>query len=360
MTVRLRSVLDTIPVYRPGESPDECGPRNAIKLSSNESPWEPPAAVVRAIEKSALSVNRYPDYYEQDLCRELAGVLGVDASCVCVDNGSGTLLQDVVRIVCDQGDNVVYCTPTFAAYEIDIKLAGAIPKTVPLDETYSYAPQAMIDAVDDKTRMVLVCNPNNPTGTYLTADVLDAFVDVLPDECLVVIDEAYHDFERVEPQDSSLGLVVAHDNVLLLRTFSKAFGLAGIRVGYCIGSSYLIDAINKTVAEFSVSSPAQAAARACLSPETLTEIEARVATLVDTRERFQKGLKNAGIDFIPSSSNFVMLPRPNAMETFELLKRDGIITRPFSAPEGIRITIGTEEQMARVAQCLGFELPEAE
>lgn len=358
MPVELRKVLGTIPVYRPGESPDECEIDNAFKLSSNESPWEPPASVIAAIERAAMTLNRYPDYYEVDLCESLGVYLGFEPEWICVDNGSGTLLQDLVRIVCDADDEVLYCTPTFAAYEIDVKLAGAKPVTCPLDSSYTFDLDAMLAAITPKTRMILICNPNNPTGTYLAADAIGAFVSRVPNDVLVVIDEAYHDFERKEALDASLALPRSHDNVVLLRTFSKAFGLAGMRIGYCIAAPYLIDAINKTVAEFSVSTPAQAAALACLKPATLKVIERRVEEIVENRELLEKGLEQAEISFIPSSSNFVMLPCEENMALFNALKSRGIITRPFDSPRGIRITIGTLEQMKLVAEALGFTLPE--
>lgn len=358
MPVKLRKVLESIPVYRPGESPDECDAAGSFKLSSNESPWEPPTTVIAAIEQAATTLNRYPDYYEVELCQKLGERFGFEPEWICVDNGSGTLLQDLVRIVCDAGDEVLYCAPTFAAYEIDVRLAGANPVTCPLDGSFTFDLNALLAAITPQTRMILICNPNNPTGTYLTAEDLEAFIAKAPDDILVVIDEAYHDFERVEPLDASLEIARKHDNAVLLRTFSKAFGLAGMRIGYCIAAPYLIDAINKTVAEFSVSTPAQAAALACLKPATLKAIERRVDEIVENRMLFEKGLGRAGIGFIPSNSNFIMLPCADNMGLFEKLKAAGIITRPFDNPRGIRITIGTAEQMKRVADALGFTFPE--
>ncbi|MCH4053435.1 MAG: histidinol-phosphate transaminase [Atopobiaceae bacterium] len=352
MAVRLREALASIPVYRPGETPDECGPASAAKLSSNESPWEPPAPVVEAVAKAAATLNRYPDFYEVDLCERLAERYGLDAGQVSVDNGSGSLLQDAVRIVCDQGDEVLYCTPTFAAYEIDVVLAGAKPKTVPLGADWRYDVAALQAAVTDRTRMVLVCNPNNPTGTFLTTDELRELVRGLPDDVLVVIDEAYHEFECVEPQDASLGLLKEFDNVMILRTFSKAFGLAGMRIGYCLADSELVDAINKTIVEFSVSTPAQAAGLACLTPEVGKVLDERTQTIIRNREAFEDKLRAGGVGFIPSSSNFVMVPLPSSMEAFDLLKDAGIIARPFDDPEGIRVSVGTAEQMDRVAEVL--------
>ena len=356
MSVKLRDVLATMPVYRPGESPDECEMEGAFKLSSNESPYEPPVAVQRAIECTLSELNRYPDYYKEALCDELAAYYGLPVGMVAVDNGSGTLLQDLVRICCDAGDEVAYCAPTFAAYEIDVKLAGAVPVVLPLDGSSTFDLDALARAVEPRTRMIVVCNPNNPTGTYVAAPALEAFIARVPADVLVVIDEAYHDFERVEPLDATLRLLSAHDNVVLLRTFSKALGLAGMRIGYCLAARYLVDAINKTIAEFSVSSPAQAAARACLAPEVDALVKRRVDDIVFQRNRFEQALAEAHIAYIPSSANFVMLPTPEPMRLFATFKDAGVITRPFENPSGVRITIGTAEQMERAARALDIVL----
>lgn len=358
MAVRLRRILKYIPVYRPGGTPDECGAATAVKLSSNECPWEPPAEVIEAIAQSAHTLNRYPDFYEEELCAKLAEFYGVEPGQVVVDNGSGTLIQDLVRTVCDDGDEVVYCTPSFAAYDIDVMLAGAVPVKVPLDGLYRYDLEGMLSAVTPKTRMVIICNPNNPTGTFRTTAEIRRFIDSLPPEIMVLIDEAYHEFERMEPLDASLSLVERYDNVVLMRTYSKAFGLAGMRIGYCITRDYLVDAVNQAVAEFSVSSPAQAAAIKMLEHPVYRQIAERTAQVVGLRERFEKGLKAAGIEYIPSSSNFVMLPM-DPEEGFAKMEGAGFIVRPFDNPRGIRITMGTEEQMRGVCRALGFELPEA-
>ena len=353
MAVRLRQVLSEIPIYRPGGCPEEQGEAGAVKLSSNESPWKPPQQVVDAVARAASTLNRYPDFYKEELVAALAAHLGLAPGQVAVDNGSGTLLQDVVRVVCDAGDEVVLACPTFAAYEIDVLLAGAVPVKVPLDAAYAHDLPAMARAVGPRTRLVLVCNPNNPTGTFLSARELRDFVAGLPGDVLVVVDEAYREFQRVEPARASLALLGEFDNVLLMRTFSKAYGLAGMRVGYCMAHPDVIDAVNKTVAEFSVSSCAQAAALACLRPEVRAVLDERVGQIVEQREKFECALAAAGIDYIPSQSNFVMLPQAG-MTGFESLARAGVICRPFDNPEGIRITVGAPGDMERVARGLGL------
>lgn len=357
MSVRFRTVLDSIPIYRPGGCPEEQGEATALKLSSNESPWSPPESVVEAVAKAAHGLNRYPDFYKVDLAHALARHYGVVDEQIAVDNGSGTLLQDIVRIVADRDDEVVFGNPSFAAYEIDVLIAGAKPIKVPLDESWTYDLDALKDAMGPRTRLVLLCNPNNPTGTFLTTEHIRAFMQSIPDDVLVVVDEAYHEFVTLEPQEASLSLLEEFDNILLLRTFSKAFGLAGMRIGYCLAAPEVIDAINKTVAEFSVSIPAQAAALACLEPETLAVINDRVAEIVRNREQLQTLLDEAGIPYLPSQSNFVMLPQ-DPVEGFDRLAQGGVICRPFDTPAGIRITIGSSENMHRVAKAMGLTWPQ--
>lgn len=353
MAVRLRKILEEIPIYRPGGCPDEKGEESAIKLSSNESPWPTPDAIVDAITRSAHGLNRYPDFYKVALAEALAAQVGLISEQVAIDNGSGTLLQDLVRIVADAGDEVIYGTPSFAAYEIDVLLAGARPVKVSLDAAYTYDLYAMAEAVNERTRLVLICNPNNPTGTFRTTTEIRAFMRRIPTHVLVVVDEAYHEFVTAEDQEDSLALLDEFNNIVLLRTFSKAFGLAGMRIGYCLAAPYLVDAINKTIAEFSVSIPAQAAALACLESQTLDLLRARVKTIVSNRETFEILLAEAGIKFIPSQSNFIMLPQDPELG-FARLEAGGVICRPFNDPEGIRITIGSDKDMERVARALGL------
>lgn len=353
MSVQLRTLLESIPVYRPGCCPEEQGEKTAIKLSSNELPWGPPPPVIAAITEAAFALNRYPDFYKVELVAALAARYGLKDEQVGVDNGSGTLLQDMVRIVADQGDEVIYATPSFAAYKIDVLLAGAVPVEVPLDVSYTYDLAAMRAAITDRTRLIFICNPNNPTGTLLSSEALRAFLQQIPSRILVVVDEAYHEFVTAERQDASLHLLDEFDNVVLMRTFSKAFGMAGMRLGYCMASPDIIDACNKTIAEFSVSAPAQAGALACLEPDILAIMQEHVAEIVRNRDDFERCLDRAGIDYIPSQSNFIMLPG-NAERDFARLSTGGLICRPFEEPAGIRITVGSHADMDRAVKALGL------
>ncbi len=353
MPVQFRALLESIPVYRPGCCPEEQGEKTAIKLSSNELPWGPPAQVIAAITEAALSLNRYPDFYKVELAQALAAHYGLKDEQIAVDNGSGTLLQDMVRIVADQGDEVIYGTPSFAAYKIDVILAGAVPVEVPLDAAYVYDLAAMQAAITDRTRLIFICNPNNPTGTFLTADVLRTFLRQVPSHILVVVDEAYHEFVTAERQDASLRLLDEFDNLVLMRTFSKAFGMAGMRIGYCMASPDVIDACNKAVAEFSVSTPAQAGALACLEPDVLTVVREHVAEIVRNRDDFEASLDASDIEYIPSQSNFIMLPG-DPEKGFADLSVGGLICRPFDDPAGVRITVGSRSDMDRAVKTMGL------
>ena len=222
MTVRLRSIFDEIPTYRPGECPDEEEGDQLIKMSSNELPWGPSEQLKTSLLSAFESINRYPDFYKQNLSIELAKYTNMQPENIFADDGSGTLLQDLVRLVVNDGDEVVFGSPSFAAYDIDVLLAGGVSVKVPLDESWTYDLEGVEHAITDKTRMVLLCNPNNPTGTFLTTAQIRVFLQKIENTgILVVIDEAYRDFVNCEDCEASSSLVSEFDNVVLLRTFPR-------------------------------------------------------------------------------------------------------------------------------------------
>lgn len=348
MSVRLRSIFDSIPTYRPGGCPDEEEGDQLIKMSSNELPWGPSDRLRAALDRAFDTVNRYPDFYKQELSARLADYVGMNPENIFADDGSGTLLQDLVRIVVNAGDEVVFGSPSFAAYDIDVVLAGGVSVKVPLDGNWTYDLQGCEQAITGKTRMVLLCNPNNPTGTFLKTDDIRRFLERIPDDILVVVDEAYRDFVSVdvEPYDASVELVRDFDNVVLLRTFSKAFGMAGLRLGYGIARSDVVDAVNKVVAEFSVSTLSQAIGVAMLSDrEILDDLARKVNVIRQQREQYEAFLADRGIAFIPSQANFIMIPG-DAEKMFARYRSHQLIVRPFDTPAGVRITVGTPEQMS--------------
>ncbi|KFI52726.1 histidinol-phosphate transaminase [Bifidobacterium biavatii] len=346
MNVRLRTIFDSIPTYRPGQCPDEETGAQLIKMSSNELPWSPSASLLGAVEEAFSTLNRYPDFYKVDLSERLAEFVGTKPENIFADDGSGTLLQDLVRIVVNAGDEVIFGSPSFAAYDIDVVLAGGVSVKVPLDDSWTYDLEGCERAITGKTRMILLCNPNNPTGTFLTTAAIRRFLDRIPDDILVVVDEAYRDFVTAEPYGESKKLVDEYDNVVLLRTFSKAFGMAGLRLGYGIARPEIVDAVNKVVAEFSVSTLSQAVGVAMLSDRNvLDDLKSKVDVIKQQREAYERFLRDKDVSYIPSQANFIMIPG-DADRLFAQYRKHNLIVRPFESPNGVRITVGTPEQMA--------------
>ncbi|REQ64942.1 aminotransferase class I/II-fold pyridoxal phosphate-dependent enzyme, partial [Mycobacterium tuberculosis] len=260
MTARLRPELAGLPVYVPGKTVP-----GAIKLASNETVFGPLPSVRAAIDRATDTVNRYPDNGCVQLKAALARHLGPDFAPehVAVGCGSVSLCQQLVQVTASVGDEVVFGWRSFELYPPQVRVAGAIPIQVPLTD-HTFDLYAMLATVTDRTRLIFVCNPNNPTSTVVGPDALARFVEAVPAHILIAIDEAYVEYIRDGMRPDSLGLVRAHNNVVVLRTFSKAYGLAGLRIGYAIGHPDVITALDKVYVPFTVSSIGQAAAIASL------------------------------------------------------------------------------------------------
>ncbi len=335
-----------------GNAPEASG---LIDLSRTESPWGPPAEVANAIASSIAGLNRYPDRQCAALCAKLAEFYGVEPDQIAVGGGSKALVQDLLATACGGGE-VVFSVPCSSGYEEAAMHAGAAVVKVPLDVQQRCDLDALAQAITPHTRAVIVSNPHSPTGSYRTSAELSRFISLMPAELTVVIDEAYHEYERIEPLEASLELVRHYSNVAIVRSFSKAYGLAGLGIGYCIAHSDLAAELRRVTAQRGVSSPAQLAAAKMLEHETYRHIARHTAMAVSLRKRFEKGLRLAGIAHIPSSANFVTLlmdPKTGAAR----MRSAGVLVLPLEEPGGIRITIGTEEQMQQVCRTLGFELP---
>ena len=339
LTPRFRPVLGTFPAYKPGKAP-VAATGQAHKLSSNESPYGPLPSVVEVIAEAGRGVNRYPDNGAAALSAALAERFAVPADHVAVGCGSVGVLKQLLEAVSDPGDEVVYAWRSFEAYPTLIDLAGATSVQVPLrDETHDLA--AMADAITPRTRLILVCNPNNPTGTVVSRQQLTAFLDQVPADCLVVLDEAYREYIRDESVPNGAELYLDRPNVAVLRTFSKAYGLAGLRVGFLIGHPPVAEAIRKTMLPFTVSSIAQAAAVASLAAEA--ELFERVETIVKERDRVRSALLADGWSVPVTEANFVWLRLgPHTTAFAEACEQAGIAVRPF-AGEGARVSVGTPE-----------------
>lgn len=302
MTARLRPELAGLPVYVPGKTVP-----GAIKLASNETVFGPLPSVRAAIDRATDTVNRYPDNGCVQLKAALARHLGPDFAPehVAVGCGSVSLCQQLVQVTASVGDEVVFGWRSFELYPPQVRVAGAIPIQVPLTD-HTFDLYAMLAAVTDRTRLIFVCNPNNPTSTVVGPDALARFVEAVPAHILIAIDEAYVEYIRDGMRPDSLGLVRAHNNVVVLRTFSKAYGLAGLRIGYAIGHPDVITALDKVYVPFTVSSIGQAAAIASL--DAADELLARTDTVVAERARVSAELRAAGFTLPPSQANFVWLP----------------------------------------------------
>ena len=348
MTVRLRPVLAELPAYRAGRPPKAGRGTFGYKLSANENPYPPLPGVLEAVARAADSLNRYPPPAATDLEAALAARFGVPASRVVAGAGSVGVLQQLVAATCDQGSEVVFAWRSFEAYPIVVRTGGATPVPVPLTPDGRHDLAAMAAAVTDATRMVLLCTPNNPTGPVLRHDDVVGFLDAVPTDVLVVVDEAYVEFVRALDAVDSTRLLRRRPNVAVLRTFSKAYGLAGMRVGYAVAPADVADALRQVTVPFAVSALAQAAALASLGAER--ELLARVDSLVVERRRVSAELVAQGWDVPEVGGNFVWLPTGADTGWFaEQCEEAAVTVRPFDG-EGVRVTIGEDYGNERVLE----------
>lgn len=346
MDLRLRPLLAGLPAYRPGRRPEPG--QDVLRLASNETPYPLLPGVVEAVARAVADGNRYPDPAAAELTAALAARHGVPEDRVAVGCGSVMLVQQLVHIAADAGDEVVYAWRSFEAYPALVRIAGARPVEVPL-RGYEHDLDAMAAAVGERTRLVLLCSPNNPTGPALAQDAVRDFLARIPGDVLVVLDEAYAEFVDDPAAVDGRRLLADHPNLCVLRTFSKAYGLAGLRVGYCLtGDPRTAAALRQVQVPFSVSLPAQAAALASLAAED--ELLERVRAVTAQREPLRAGLRGLGFDVPPSQGNFVWLPAgAQTAALAEAFDRAGVLVRPF-AGEGLRISVTTAEDAARVIQ----------
>jgi len=344
MTPKLtRADLDALPSYVPGRNPAELareiGLPEAIKLASNEVPYGPLPGVVEAVAEAAATAHRYPDMGVVELRETLAARHGVSADRVATGCGSVALCEHLARVTCLPGDEILYSWRSFEAYPIIAAVTGATSVRVPNTGAHGHDLPAMSAAITDRTRMIIVCNPNNPTGTAVRRADLDRFLDTVPDDVLVVLDEAYREFVTDDDVPDGLAAYGDRPNVVVLRTLSKAWGLAGLRVGFLVAQPDVAAAVRKVVTPFSTSAVAQAAALAALRQED--EVRRRCALVVAERERVTTAIRALVPDVPDSQANFVWLPLGAAAAEFgAACEKKGVIVRPFQG-DGVRVTIGT-------------------
>ncbi|MCI9889157.1 histidinol-phosphate transaminase [Micrococcales bacterium 31B] len=335
--VRVREVVAGLPTYIAGKP----ALPNAYKVSSNENPFPPLPSVVQRIAEAAADINRYPDPACTALRGTLSTFLGVDPSSLALSTGSVSMLQHLVSTVAGEGDEVMYAWRSFEAYPIIVGVAGATAVQVPLTEDLRHDLVAMADAVTERTRLIIVCSPNNPTGTTTTSTEFEAFMRRVPEHVLVILDEAYVEFVADQQAVSGSQEFSRYPNLVVLRTFSKAYGLAGLRVGYAMLPPALAPQVAKAVTPFGVNSLAQAAAMASLEEPAKRELDQRVVELQFERARVEHALADQGWPVTPSQGNFVFLALGDKSQDFaDHCNRGGLVVRAYGA-DGVRITIDT-------------------
>ena len=336
-TPRLRETLDAIPGYIAGGPAELAGDIVTYKCSSNENPYPPLPGVLDVIATASMRVNRYPDLRAAALTEAIAVRFGVPASHVSTGTGSVGVCQQILQAVAGPGDEVLYAWRSFEAYPILTQITGARSVQVPLTADERHDLTALAAAVTPRTRLILICTPNNPTGTSVHRDELERFLDRVPADTLVVIDEAYREFARDPAVPDGVEVYRDRPNVAVLRTFSKAYGLAGLRVGFAIAHEPVTAALRKTALPFGVNGIAQDAAVASLGAEqALLE---RVEALVSERTRVWEALREQGWDVPASEANFVWLRLGEQTPAFAAATAAaGVIVRPYGL-DGVRVTV---------------------
>ena len=338
--VRMRAEIAALPAYKQGRQAVADG----YKLSSNENPFSPLVEIVEAVARA--EVNRYPDATGPALRARLGERFGVSAEEVHLGAGSVALLSQFLLAVCEPGSEVVYAWRSFEAYPGLVTVAGGTSVQVPLLPDSRHDLDGMAAAITDRTRAVIVCTPNNPTGPIVTAAALERFLAQVPSDVLVLLDEAYFEFVRDPEAIDGSTLIGRYPNLVLLRTFSKAWGLAGLRLGYAVGPEHILDAARAVAIPLSVTGQAQLAGLVALDHEDL--LLTRVADIVESRERMVAGLRALGFAVPEAQGNFVWLPLGDrTAEADEVFHEHGVVVRAF-AGDGLRISIGEQESVDRV------------
>lgn len=335
--------------YVPGKPVEalerELGIKNIVKLASNENPLGPSRPVLNAIKKAAEEITRYPDGTGFRLKALLAEQLKVESSQVTLGNGSNEILELLARTFVSPGDEVIMSDHAFAVYPLVTLAAGGKVVSVPARQ-WSHDLDAMSDAVTERTRIIFIANPNNPTGTWFSKGELKAFLKAVPDHVVVVLDEAYFEYVEQENYPDGIKLLSDNENLVVTRTFSKIYGLAALRIGYSISSNAIAELLNRARQPFNVNSLAQEAAIVALNDSDY--IEQSRALNAQGMTQIETALDEMDIDYIPSVGNFICVEvGPKSMSIYESLLQNGVIVRPvanYDMPDHLRVTIGTQEE----------------
>jgi histidinol-phosphate aminotransferase len=352
-----KKTLADVKLYQPGKPIEavkrELGLTDVIKLASNENPFGCSPKVWEALEEDKQKLHFYPEGNAPALIEKLAEHLEVDERRLILGNGSDEIIQMLCRAYLEPGDEAVMASHTFPRYETEVKIEGATPVKVPLkDGTHDL--EAMLAKVNDRTKIVWICNPNNPTGTFVTHDALSQFLDQLPPHVLVVLDEAYYEYVTDKNYPDSVSLLDYNPQIVILRTFSKIYGLAGLRIGYGIAHPEVIQQLQKVREPFNVNRLAQKATLAALEDETFVWYSRNQNRL--GLEQVTKALDELGLSYYPSQTNFLLFDTGfPSDEVAQFLLREGIIVRPGSQlgfPTHLRVTIGKKEENERFLEGL--------
>ena len=350
--------IETIQPYQGGkpieEVQRELGIADIIKLASNENPLGPSPLAVQAIAENATQVHLYPDGNAYYLKEELSAHLGVSAEHLLLGNGSNDVLQLVGEAYLAPGDEVIYAAGAFIVYHLVTKICGATAVVVPM-ENHTHSLSAMAAAITEKTKAIFIANPNNPTGTMVTVDETAAFMAQVPENVLVVFDEAYYEYVTRADYPQTLPYVLEGRNVLITRTFSKIYGLAGLRIGYGIAPVAIIETLNRVRQPFNCNLIGQAAARAALKDSAHVRKSQRCNAAGKTF--LSHALDARGVNYIPTEGNFIMVHLDRlGTDIADALMRKGVIVRPMAGygyPNAIRVTIGTQQENERFIAGLG-------
>ncbi|CAN5417841.1 histidinol-phosphate transaminase [soil metagenome] len=346
-----RANVASIPAYVAGRPPSVQPGMTSYKLSSNENPYPPLPGVVEAATAAVAAMNRYPDMGSSALYAALSERLGVPVTDLVVATGSVALLYQLPTAFCEPGDEVVYAWRSFEAYPISVTASGAVSVQVPVLADGRHDLAAMLAAITDRTKIVMVCTPNNPTGPSVTQSELDEFIAAVPPHIVIVVDEAYLEFVSMDDAVDGLATYRAHQNVVLFRTFSKAYGLAGFRVGYAVAQEPIAEAMRAVSLPFGVNAVAQAAAIASLAARD--ELLERVDALVVERARVYAALQKQGWNLPEPQGNFVWFALgERTVEFAAAADTAGVTVRPF-AGEGVRVSIGEPEANDRMIEVAG-------
>jgi histidinol-phosphate aminotransferase len=352
-----RQAIEKIRPYIPGkpieEVERELGARGVIKLASNENPLGPSPLAVSAIADQLEKVHLYPDAAGHYLRMKLSEKLGVSPDHIVLGNGSVEIVEQITEAYLDVGDEAVVGWPAFFKYIISTQIMGGTPVRIPLKEM-RYDLPAIADAVGPDTRLIFIANPNNPTGTMVTADEVDVFLDRIPEEVIVVFDEAYSEYLEDTSYPDTLRYLETDKSIIILRTFSKIYGLAGLRIGYGIARPEIISALNRVRETFNTNSIAQTAALHAL--EDTAHVEMSKSHNLSEKARLTRELEMMGLQCTPSVANFILVDlRREAAELCNLLLQEGVIVRPmlmYELPDCVRLTIGKKDENDRVLETL--------